>query len=286
VARKAPSVPEGMLRLRPAEAIVWIRERMGLTQTEFGSLLGGVSQSTIARWESGYHKPSHAYQRQLAPYLRRLLETAPPDQLPESLLDLGSQVSEISPAAAAMLQLPREHGTGGPREEGLPLPDYGDLERLAHEGAVKLEVTGGVPTWEAFPSLRHQRLVDRIRATIAPRGTGSGGCACLHIADVYFRFPDGSLKRPDIAILCTEPPDQDEALTIIPDAVIEIVSRGYEFKDLTLNPPFYLLHGVQDVVIYDPAAAFVIHHTRNGVVHQYAPVQLSLICGCDCAIPQ
>jgi Uma2 family endonuclease len=95
-----------------------------------------------------------------------------------------------------------------------------------------------------------------------------------------------SLKRPDIAILCTDPPDQDDALTIIPDAVIEIVSRGYEYKDVMLNPPFYLAQGVQDVVIYDPTAAFVSHHTRTGVKHYYAPVQLGLGCGCDCAIPQ
>jgi Uma2 family endonuclease len=186
---------------------------------------------------------------------------------------------------ATMPRVQRDQG-GIESGEGMALPDYGDLERLAHEGAVKLEVTGGVPTWEAFPSLRHQRLVDRIRATITPRGTGSGDCACFHIADVYFRFPDGSLKRPDIAILCTEPPDQDDALTIIPDAVIEIVSRGYEYKDVTLNPPFYLSHSVQDVVIYDPAAAFVTHHTRAGVSHHYAPVQLGLSCGYDCAIPQ
>jgi len=284
--RRTLSPPESMLRHRPVEAILWIRETMRLTQTELGNLLGGVSQSTIARWESGYHKPSQAYQRQIVPYLQHLLDTASPDDLPASLLDLVSQVAERNAVGTVLPQLQREPGMEGQGTKGMPLLDYGDLERLAYEGAIKLEVTGGVPTWEAFPSLRHQRLVDRIRATIAPRGKGSGACSCSHIADVYFRFPDGSLKRPDIAILCTEPPDQDEAVTIIPDAVIEIVSRGYEYKDVTLNPSFYLAQGVQDVVIYDPAAAFVSHHTRAGVTHYYAPVQLSLGCGCDCAIPQ
>ena len=37
-------------------------------------------------------------------------------------------------------------------------------------------------------------------------------CQCAHLSDVLIRFQDGSLKRPDIAIFCAEPPDQDEAI--------------------------------------------------------------------------
>lgn len=32
-----------------------------------------------------------------------------------------------------------------------------DLEQLLREGAIRLEITAGVPTWEAFPGTRHQR---------------------------------------------------------------------------------------------------------------------------------
>src|SRR5215210_7434447 len=94
-----------------------------------------------------------------------------------------------------------------------------DLERLVYEGRVKLEITGGIPTWETFPGSRHQRVMDRIRATIRPlpQGERQTGCGCDHIADVDIRFPDGSIKRPDIAIFCEEPPDQDEALPLVPD---------------------------------------------------------------------
>ena len=45
-----------------------------------------------------------------------------------------------------------------------------DLDQLLREGAIRLEITGGVPTWEAFPGSRHQRTVDRIRASIRPLG--------------------------------------------------------------------------------------------------------------------
>lgn len=102
-------------------------------------------------------------------------------------------------------------------------PDHEDLERLVREGAIRLEITGGVPTREAFPSARHQHRI--------------------------------------------------------------IVSRGYEYKDATLNPPFYLSHGIRDVVNFDPAAARVKHYTRSGAASHYAPVQLQLTCGCDCTIP-
>src|SRR6266496_3565059 len=96
-----------------------------------------------------------------------------------------------------------------------------ELERLGEEGAVRLELTAGIPTWEAFPGLRHQKMIDLIRPSIEPAesSTSAVGCGCFHYSDVQVRFKDGSFKRPDIAIFCTEPPDQDDALTMIPQAV-------------------------------------------------------------------
>jgi len=166
----------------------------------------------------------------------------------------------------------------------LPTVRPEELEQLMRAGAVRLEITAGVPTWEALPGFRHQRIIDRIRATIAPRPGAKDGCACVHASDVLIRFPDSSFKRPDIALFCEEPPDQDEALTIVPAAVIEIISRGYEYKDVTLNPPFYLSQGVQDVVIVDPDAQRVTHYTVASVANHYAPVQLTFVCGCECTI--
>jgi len=160
-----------------------------------------------------------------------------------------------------------------------------DLDQLLREGAIRLEITGGVPTWEAFPGSRHQRAVDRIRASILPLGQAdSPACRCAHLSDVPIRFQDGSLKRPDIAIFCDEPPEQDEDLTIIPQAVIEIISPGYEYKDLALNPQFYLAHGVRDVVIVDPRSRVVLHYRTDQVSNHHAPVSLDFLCGCRCEI--
>ena len=128
-----------------------------------------------------------------------------------------------------------------------------------HEGQIKLEITGGTHTWRLLPSPRQQKMIDRIRATIAPVAGSGAGCLCYHLSDVMLKFPDGSFKRPDIAIFCVEPPDIDEAWEQVPEAVIEIVSLDYEAKDLSINPPWYLAQGVKDVLVIDPRARRVTH---------------------------
>jgi Uma2 family endonuclease len=98
------------------------------------------------------------------------------------------------------------------------------------------------------------------------------------------QFPDGSLKRPDISIFCREPDDIDDAITLVPEAVIEVVSKGYEAKDLEIGPPFYVSQGVKDVVVFDPATLLVLHLRRDGAVRRTSPVQLDLECGCRCTV--
>lgn len=164
-------------------------------------------------------------------------------------------------------------------------PNSDELSELLRIGAIKLERTAGIPTWEAQPGSRHHMIVDRIRASIAPLADRSSACMCCHLADVVIRFPDGSLKRPDIAVFCEPPPAQDTALTVLPVAVIEVISAGYEYKDVVLNPPFYLGHGLRDVVIVDPHAQRVTHYTPTGAATCPSPTTLNLKCGCCCAIP-
>lgn len=101
-----------------------------------------------------------------------------------------------------------------------------ELIYRADELGIRLEIIRGLPVWEASPSYRHQTEIDRIRASIHP--LESSHCPCIHKAGILIRFPDESLKRPDISIFCTEPPESewDEAITLIPEAVVEIISPG------------------------------------------------------------
>ena len=155
-----------------------------------------------------------------------------------------------------------------------------DLFMIADEAGVRLEIVDGLPTWEALPNLTHQETIDRVRQALRP-GDNSGGCACLHYSDLHIKFPDGSDKRPDISIFCHRPAETDSAVTEVPQAVIEVLSKGYEKKDLELGPPFYLGQGVKDVIVYDPYSKVTRHFTADGKRDYEESVTLSLQCGCQ-----
>lgn len=154
----------------------------------------------------------------------------------------------------------------------------------AEELGIKLEIVDGLPVWEASPVMRHQIAVDRIRESIKRVETDEKNCDCFHVADIYVEFPDGSLKRPDISIFCETPIETDEAVKEIPDAVIEIISKGYEKKDLEIGVPFYLASGVKDVIVLNPYTDEVLYF-RNGEQREMtSPVEIELKCGCKCVV--
>ncbi len=149
----------------------------------------------------------------------------------------------------------------------------------ADEAGIRLEMVEGLPVWDAHPKLAHVRASRRIEAAIqlAP--------GCIHYPDLYIRFPDGSFKRPDIAIFCAEPvEDEQETVVSVPEAVVEILSRGYERKDLEIGPPFYRSHGVKDVVVVDPYSDRVAHFVAGAKYNLKSPIELRLQCGCVLAI--
>ncbi len=150
----------------------------------------------------------------------------------------------------------------------------------ADEIGVRLEVVAGLPLWELWPGLRHQEAIDRIRSSIKC----SSDDTCLHVSSVYIQFPDGSLKRPDVSVFCREPDEQDEAVTLVPEAVIEIVSKGYEAKDLEFGPQFYLAQGVKDVIVFDPRTLVVLHVRKDGTKRTVSPVEIALECGCGVTV--
>ena len=154
----------------------------------------------------------------------------------------------------------------------------------ADELGIRLEIVNGLAIWEAQPPYRHQKQVERIAGGIQT-GDAQGGCACVHALDVYIQFPNG-LKRPDISIFCREPTEeeQDSPLTMVPEAVIEVVSPSYEAKDLEIGPPFYLSQGVKDVIVFDPRTLLVLHVRHGAAERAVAPQTIELACGCRVSI--
>ncbi len=166
----------------------------------------------------------------------------------------------------------------------VPFERLWELVESADNSMVRVEMVVGFPVWEAMPGPQHQSHVFRIQQSISRLLDASGDCGCHHYADTYVRFPDGSLKRPDISIFCREPSEKDEAITLLPEAVIEVISKGYEIKDLQIGLPFYLGQGVKDVLIFNPDTLVVLHARRNGTCSLVSPVDVRLECGCTCRI--
>lgn len=158
----------------------------------------------------------------------------------------------------------------------------------AEDLGVKLEIAGGLAIWEASPVWKHQKAVDRIRDSIRKAETEeNASCECIDAADIYVSFPDGSLKRPDISVFCSEPPEdeQEEAIRQIPEAVIEVISKKYEAKDLEISPPIYLANGVKDVVVFNPYTNEVLHFRSGAEKREMtSPVEIEFECGCRCTV--
>ena len=137
-----------------------------------------------------------------------------------------------------------------------------ELQYAAEGIGIKLELVGGIPVWEALPVFKHQQTLFRIQNSIRrPTGTNGAenGCGCVQVADLELRFPDGSQKRSDISIFCREPDEQESAVTLLPEAVIEIISKGYEAKDMLVSIPFYLSQNVKDIIVFNPYTNRVTH---------------------------
>jgi Uma2 family endonuclease len=154
----------------------------------------------------------------------------------------------------------------------------------SEELGIRLEIVDGLPVWEASPVIRHQLAIDRIRKSIGKTSGDSDTCECFDVADIFIQFPDGSLKRPDISIFCRMPEETDDAVREIPDAVIEIISKGYEKKDLEIGVPFYIANGVKDVVVFNPYTMEVLHFHEGETRNLTSPVGIELECGCGCEV--
>jgi len=90
--------------------------------------------------------------------------------------------------------------------------------------------------------------------------------------------------RPDISVFCREPEEEEEAIRQVPEAVIEVISKKYEAKDLEISPPVYLANRVKDVVVFNPYTMDVLHFRDGEKRNLKSPVRIELECGCSCEV--
>lgn len=210
------------------------------------------------------------------------------DRGPAPLHDSGMSLSS-APLAVPQVE-PVTESEKKPAFVAIP-----STEELDDELHIRAYGTKWSIEWEAAPSWNHQLAVDTIRDTLHAPGADSG-CDCFDIADVDIWFAEGTWRRPDISIWCHKPelPPEPEgegarALTIIPDAIVEVVSHSSKkaaAKDLdpAQNPALYLSAGVRDVLVFDPRARRVYHHTGDGMTEHPAGTEFFLRCGCTVTV--
>lgn len=94
----------------------------------------------------------------------------------------------------------------------------------------------------------------------------------------------GSSVTPDISISCREPDEMDAPVTLLPEAVVEVISKGFEAKDYEIGLQFYLAQGIKDVIMFDPSRSHVLQARADGTRELTSPTTISLECGCVCTV--
>jgi Uma2 family endonuclease len=151
---------------------------------------------------------------------------------------------------------------------------------------IKLEVVEGQNVWSMSPTKRHQRVIDAIRRSI--RTAEGSDCGCVHYSDVLIRFGETrGGRRPDIAIWCQEPEEEDTPISDPPQAVVEITSPGSKHKDHDIAATYYLARGVWDVIVVDPEQQRAWLTTLGGQTQALSlPWEGVLRMGCALTIPR
>ncbi len=157
--------------------------------------------------------------------------------------------------------------------------------RVSQEMNLRFEKLRGIAVCEANPTPFHQMEIDRIRASVRVTNPNVSG---IHVANVLFAFEDDTFVQPDIAFLAELPIllETYEALSVVPSAVIEVTSLGFERKDLEFKPRFYLEKGVKDILIFDPRTKVILYHRQEWTEPKQfsSPARFELECGCEVTI--
>jgi Uma2 family endonuclease len=143
------------------------------------------------------------------------------------------------------------------------------LEEFEHAEALGghvYELSRGVVTVVDVPHRRHLAQLDEIKEQlyvykrqhrdVIHRIAGGSDCKIL-LKDVE------SERHPDLAIYKSQPANEQDWSTWIPELVIEIVSPGSETRDYEQKPEEYLAFGVMEYWIVDAAKEEILVMRRS-----------------------
>ena len=101
------------------------------------------------------------------------------------------------------------------------------------------------------PFGRHQRVTTSLAAEVRTALIQTG-CQATTFAELDWIVTDDTVVRPDVMVVCGDPPEEHQRET--PSFVAEVLSESTRQNDLTFKRQLYHREGVDVFLIVDPVA--------------------------------
>ena len=117
------------------------------------------------------------------------------------------------------------------------------------------EIIGGIKYMAPAPNPGHNRTLFYLGRIIENymEDNNIGGYVFTDNIDLY--LPDGSMFQPDLTVIKTENEnliDWYAPISVVPDMVVEVLSKSTKHRDLTVKKDTYESVGVKEYWIVDP----------------------------------
>lgn len=155
----------------------------------------------------------------------------------------------------------------GPADRGrtMSLEDFAEAEGAP---GYRYELARGVVEVVEIPGYRHGQILHNFDLQVFPWETAHPGVIRYHAPGdrCALRLPGMKSERhPDVAVYLTSSPDPESPWeSWVPDIVVEVVSEGGEKRDYEDKRQEYLLAGVREYWIIDPAKRALLVLQRRG----------------------
>jgi len=146
------------------------------------------------------------------------------------------------------------------KEEGFTYQDY-----LSWADEERWEIIEGrAYAMSPAPSLRHQKVVWNLAATIDRQKEKLTGCTPF-IAPTDVVLDEKNVVQPDVFVVCDENKLKERCVEGAPDVIIEVVSPNTEVKDRREKFKLYERFGVKEYIIVYPEREYAeIYRLREG----------------------
>lgn len=150
------------------------------------------------------------------------------------------------------------------------VPESISRRRLTYEDYLALpddqdyEIIDGVLYVSPHPRPRHQVIAARLTSVLQAHGEETGGAIVVPDTDLIIDS-ENTYISPDIMVFAPDrfaAVDPDDAITILPDLAIEIISPTSDHYDAVIKRDLYARLGIPHDWLADPGRRQIVEHTR------------------------